>query len=187
MPPRWGRCLAHPSRPRALVDVICFSVGPLVSITGMSSIDWEVCGVAMRALLDAIAARRASPESLSGRPHIIALSSTGLSDLGRDVPLAMVPLYHVLLKKPHEDKRAMEKALFASTEPWTIIRPSLLRDGPEASKPIRAGMEDPAAGTVDSKALGYFISREDVGKWIFENVLRDGGARWINKVASITT
>jgi hypothetical protein len=139
----------------------------------------------MQTLLDALADCR--KRGMTGRPRIAAVSSTGLSDFARDVPLLFVPLYHVLLKSPHKDKRAMEGALVASDEDWTVVRASLLTDGPESAKmPVRVGMEDPRAKFVESKAIGYTISRQDVGKWIFENVIEATSQEWVGKVATIT-
>ncbi|KAK0638510.1 hypothetical protein B0T16DRAFT_462283 [Cercophora newfieldiana] len=158
------RVLVNPSRPNALVDYIVSSIGNPVSWEGMRNLDAEVCRKGLTILLQAIAELR--DESLTGNPHIIALSSTGLSSFHRDIPLAMVPLYKAILAVPHRDKKAMEDALIRSTETWTIVRASALTDGIGGKTTVRAGMEDPVEGKVESKAVGYTISREDVGRWI---------------------
>jgi hypothetical protein len=108
----------------------------------------------------------------------------GLSRFGRDVPLAVVPLYHIMLKVPHEDKVIMEDRLVASQEAYTIVRASLLTDG-ESTKETRVGIEDPKTGR-DSKAIGYSISREDTGEWIAENLVLMRDAKYSNKIATIT-
>jgi hypothetical protein len=182
-----ARCLVHPSpsTPNNLVDVVVFSIGSAFSLSKWVIEDPDVCRKGMQTLLNTLADCR--KKGMVGRPRVVAVSSTGLSDFSRDVPLLCVPLYHVLLKSPHEDKRAMEAALVASEEDWTVARASLLTDGPESTKkPVREGMEDPRARVVESKAIGYTISREDVGKWIFENIIEASNGQWVGKIATIT-
>ncbi|KAJ9150884.1 NAD(P)-binding protein [Pleurostoma richardsiae] len=180
-----ARCLTHPSEPSRLVDAIVFSIGGAFSFSKWGNDDPTVCANSMATLLKALAQTRAN--GTVGRPRIAAVSTTGISEHGRDIPAALIPMYHVMLKEPHKDKKAMEDQLLASGEEYTIIRPSLLTDGPEETKrPIRAGMEDPQAKKLVSRVLGYTISREDVGKWIYENALEDREGKWANKIASLT-
>jgi hypothetical protein len=110
-----------------LVDAIVSTIGGQFIMSKMTLDDPEVCRKGAATLLNAIAELRRS--GATGSPHIIACSTTGLSRFGRDVPLAMVPLYHIMLKVPHEDKVIMEDRLVASQETYTIVRPSLLTDG----------------------------------------------------------
>ncbi len=119
-----------------------------------------------------------------GRPHIVVGSTTGLSKFGRDIPIAMIPLYHVLLKDPHVDKIIMEDRLIESGESFTIVRASLLSDG-ESTKKIRVGIEDPKSGR-ESSAIGYNISRGDTGKWIANNLVLQLNDEYINKIAMVT-
>lgn len=180
-----ARCLVHPSRPGHIVDMVISSIGARPNLAKLSMDDPTVCEAGMKALLSALAVVRKN--GADGKPRIVALSTTGISDLGRDVPLLFVPLYHVVLKTPHKDKKIMEDALIHSGEEWTIVRPSLLTDGPEATETaIRAGVVDIVAHKVESKAVGYTISREDVGKWVFENLVQERDATWVGKAAAIT-
>ncbi|KAL1858126.1 hypothetical protein VTK73DRAFT_7930 [Phialemonium thermophilum] len=184
-----ARCLVHPTKGAGhIVDAIVFSIGLLIKMPSMTLDDPHVCETGIRVLLEALARLRAEyPAALaSARPRIHVLSTTGITELGRDVPLAFVPMYHVMLKVPHKDKVAMERRLVASAEDWTFIRPSLLTDGPSTDKDIRVGIEDPVAGKVESKALGYTISREDVGRWIFENLIQEKDDKYVRKAATIT-
>ncbi|KXS21919.1 hypothetical protein M427DRAFT_130603 [Gonapodya prolifera JEL478] len=156
------------------------------------------------------------PERRDWRPHLTVVTSTGIDDRHEDVPFLFRPLYHWLLAVPHKDKRIMENVVVnawmdrpGSTSGclggFTIVRPSLLTDGEELGSPVvRVGAVDPpvyggnviAAGQAakdDSKneirgpAVGYTISRRDVGKWIFENVIRQGsGDGWRNKLVTLT-
>jgi len=164
------------------VDFVVSTIGGKPIISKLTIDDPEVCRIGAAALLEAIAQLRRN--GVTGAPHIIVCSTTGLSRFGRDIPLAMIPLYHVALKVPHEDKSIMEDRVVESGELFTIVRPSLLSDG-ESTKEIRVGVEDPTSG-VESRALGYFISREDVGKWIAKNVILTADAKYTNKIASIT-
>ena len=142
-----------------LVDAIVFTIGGRFILSKLSIDDPDVCKKGMSTLLEAIANLR--QRGINGRPYIVVCSTTGMSKFARDVPLAMVPLYHVLLKVPHADKRAMEDSLAASGEDYTIVRASLLVDG-ETERPIRVGVEDMETG-LESKAIGYAISRKDTG------------------------
>ncbi|KAK4182719.1 hypothetical protein QBC35DRAFT_420259 [Podospora australis] len=173
------------------VDTIVFSIGVYFSLSKFGMEDPTVCEVGIKTVLSALAQARAEGKVAPDyHPRIIALSSTGISDApGRDIPLAMVPLYHWMLKVPHKDKKAMETALIESGEPkWTIVRPSFYVGDAENPKGVRAGKEDPVAKRVERKVVGYAISREDVGKWIFENLVGDEkrAGEWERRVASIT-
>ncbi|KAK1750163.1 hypothetical protein QBC47DRAFT_125454 [Echria macrotheca] len=175
--------LIHPSKPKTLVDHVVSALGNPITMEGLLKPDGDVCRHGMEVLLQSITALRT--EGYAGRPRITGVSSTGLSEVARDVPIPFVPLYKVILHSPHKDKRGMEALMMASGEDWTIIRASLLTSGPGGQKPVRAGMEDPVAKKVESAAIGYSITREDVGKWIFENVI-EGDATWVAKVATVT-
>ena len=77
----------------------------------------------------------------------------------------------------------MEDRLVESGYLFTVIRPSLLVDG-ETDREIRVGVEDPKTGR-ESSAIGYTISREDAGRWIFENLIAAHGM-YANKIVMIT-
>ncbi|KFZ12299.1 hypothetical protein V501_04294 [Pseudogymnoascus sp. VKM F-4519 (FW-2642)] len=175
------------------VDLILSSVGaaPKFSRFGVPSIDDPVvCSTSMAALISAVRTLRAPT-----KPIVVGISSTGISNFGRDIPVAMVPLYHWLLAVPHKDKKEMEVAMsddVNSASPafggFIGIRPSLLTSG--AAKGVAAlkvGVE--RAKGFESMAIGYTISREDVGNWIFEEVLKgDKGkvGRYENSFATLT-
>lgn len=163
------------------VDEIITTIGGKFSTAKMGIDQPQVCEVGMDTLITAIASLR--KQGVSGAPHIIACSSTGVSKFGRDLPLLMVPLY-LALKGPHADKVKMEEKLIASGEKFTVIRASLLTDG-ESDKTIRVGIEDPKTG-FESKAIGYTISREDAGKWVARNLVQDMDAAYLNKMVVIT-
>ncbi|KAK3301793.1 uncharacterized protein B0T15DRAFT_323673 [Chaetomium strumarium] len=179
-----ARVVVPPSDPTRLVDIVVFSIGARPTLKGMD--DPHVCERGMTALLSALRTCR-TERNATGKPKIVVVSTTGISSAGRDVPLAMVPLYKVLLHTPHVDKKIMERLLLDSGEEWTIVRGSLYTNGPETEGLVREGMEDPVAGVLVGKpAIGYTISREDVGKWVFENCISDESGKWVRKAAMIT-
>ncbi|KAK3358469.1 hypothetical protein B0T24DRAFT_600173 [Lasiosphaeria ovina] len=185
------RCLvlpsSSPSSPPMLVGLVVFCIGGALDLWRRTIPDPKVCETAIARLLEALDLCRAQQSAEHKQyPRIVAFSTTGVTEMGGDLPLAVAPLYHFFLGVPHVDKRAMEKMLFASTERWTILRPSFLTDGPETSRPTRVGVEDPLAGTVDSREIGYSISREDVGRWVFGNIVEEHDDRYLRKAASIT-
>ncbi|KAJ0308911.1 hypothetical protein Brms1b_009360 [Colletotrichum noveboracense] len=167
-------CLVSPTNPHALVDAVSFSIGSPLDVCKMTVEDPDVCKNGIAAVLRALETLRG--RGVVGKPRMAVVSTTGISGFARDVPVLQVPMYHVLLRAPHADKKVMEERLAGSGETWTAVRPAFL---------VRVGVEDPRTG-VESKAVGYGISREDVGRWIFENILRDGGMEVVGKAVSIT-
>lgn len=176
-----ARCLINPSDPSRVVDMVITSIGGAFSFkTGID--DAHVCEKGAKALLEAL--ERVRKSGATGSPRIVGVSSTGISDAGRDIPLLMVPLYKGLLAVPHKDKKMLEELLVGSGEQWTIVRPAFLTDGPAVGK-VRAGVEDLVAHKFEKKEIGYTISREDVGKWMFENLVEERDAKWVRKAVTL--
>ncbi|RAK95974.1 NAD(P)-dependent oxidoreductase [Aspergillus ibericus CBS 121593] len=126
-----------------------------------------VCQDATRTIL-------AAAQSCPRKPRLVVISTTGLSNK-RDVPVMMMPLYHWLLKVPHEDKQVMENQIVAEVQKpvaeraidnYLIIRPSFLVDGDGD------GLAKLKIGSDTKPAIGYAICRCDVGLWIFEHAIR---------------
>ena len=127
-------------------------------------------------------------EKKKKKPYLVVVSTTGIASK-RDIPIAMIPLYHWMLKVPHEDKRVMEEIIRGemrrekegerALSGYTIIRPSLLMscEGVGAGK-IRFGVDDDAA-------VGDTISRTDVGAWMFERLV-EGKGEFEGSVVSLT-
>ena len=92
-----------------------------------------------------------------------------------------------MLKHPHDDKRRMERAVVEHSSSansrisgYTIVRPSLLTNGKALGESkIRVGSEE-------EPAVGYTISRDDVGLWMFENLLQSNGGSFVGKKPTIT-
>ncbi|KUI65084.1 hypothetical protein VM1G_01284 [Cytospora mali] len=186
-----AKCLVQSTETNnRLVDTVVFTIGGAFQISKLANDDPHVCENAIKTLLAALSDARKDTGGATGLPKIVAISSTGLSAHGRDFPLTLWPLYHFLLKEAHVDKKAMETLLIESGESFVIVRPSLLKDGEddknEKRRPVRVGVEDPSAGKLESKEVGFVITRDDVGRWIFEEALGVEGEKWTGKVVSVT-
>ena len=180
-------CLVDPrdASGKTLVDSICFSIGGAMNMSTMSLDDPDVCKNGIRALLGALKQLREDGATGNTRPLLVAVSSTGISKHGRDIPLAMIPLYHVMLKQPHADKKVMEDELSKSGERFVLVRPSFLSDG-KAGKKVRVAIEDIEKG-VEKKEIGYAISREETGQWMYKNLLGSEIApEYENKAIGVT-
>ncbi|CAK7209143.1 hypothetical protein SCUCBS95973_000351 [Sporothrix curviconia] len=254
-----SRCLLVPGTADGecrLVDTVVFTIGGKFIMSKMTVDDPNVCAKGMAALLAALKRLRLEGATSSGpdTPRIVIVSTTGISNCGRDVPLAFLPMYHGMLRVPHADKRIMEDLIVASGEMFAMVRPSLLVDdsgedepgnnstttsGPaflkqlaktdlaamskeqledlkEATKEelkeykstakdgvkaledkytkehtyksIRVGIEDPIANKRISSAVGYTITRADVGRWLAENLVLPSAlpAVYSRRIATIT-
>ena len=95
-----------------------------------------------------------------------------------------------MLAVPHADKKIMEERIVEAKDgnlirDYVIVRPSLLLGG--QSKEIRVGWEGKTPGELgDGAAIGYSITREDVGRFIFDNVIAKDGGELCGKKVSIT-
>lgn len=125
-------------------------------------------------------------------PLLTAISTTGISEK-RDTPLIMSVLYHLLGAVPHADKKRLEEQVeLAKTEglirDFVVVRPSLLIDGQtQGRKEVRVGWEGKTPGELgEGAAVGYTITREDVGHFVFDSVIAKNGADYAGKKVSIT-
>jgi hypothetical protein len=190
-----SQALFHPSFSTGVVDIIVSGIGgsPVFTPNPLRPTldDPKICQDATSTILEAL---RSGLKSTMEKPLFIAVSTTGISDHGRDIPIALVPLYHWLLPVPHADKKRMENLLaneIKSAEPtirgFVAVRPSLLTDGDLLGvEKIRAGTE--SEGTVAKSAIGYTISRIDAGNWIYRMLVedKDSRAKYVNQFVSIT-
>ncbi|MCJ1424588.1 hypothetical protein MMC29_002476 [Sticta canariensis] len=121
-----------------------------------------ICAEATTSILSALADLKSIQ-----KPLIVVISTTGITAGPRDVPLQQVALYKLALHKSHQDKTNMEQILANSVaegaeEAWirgfVAVRSSLLTNGPAKGEPkLRVGI-------MSKPAVGYTISREDLGK-----------------------
>ncbi|KAI9897754.1 hypothetical protein N3K66_007610 [Trichothecium roseum] len=173
-----------PSPPGSLVDIVHFSIG--VRPDALLRIpDPDVTKKGMSALLEALARIRSSspsssssqkdhPTSTTSKPLISVVSGAGIvADRSvRDYPLALWPLFRLMLGVPHADKAVMEARLLASGERFVVSRPSMLLDTDCPGRDVRVGLQDPRTGEPEggSHLMGYVVSRQAVGRWIWDNL-----------------
>lgn len=181
-----------------VVDIVISAIGMVIQRVGLglSSRDPTICEDGTRSILTALSQLEAEKnvEVTSGGPEFVLLSTTGISDKGRDIPIAMMPMYHWMLSVPHKDKKAMEELMIhgeGRSRKWVMIRPSFLWDGESKGlQKIRVSTETPGASPGQLKerevAVGYVIHREDVGLWIVEECVKGGGEKWFGKMVTIT-
>jgi hypothetical protein len=195
-----------------LVDIVISCVGfvPSFKPTSKPSInpfknvdDLHICERGTKNILSAISEIKSDTSSsassiIDGSGHeddtnkvpsplLVVLSTTGISSAGRDIPLLMAPLYG-LMGPPHKDKRAMEDVLrSSSSQPWIAIRPAFLGGdgkGELTGKKIKVGTEKD--GKHEKLAIGYTIKREDVGYWIFKEIVQGDWMRWVGRAVTLT-
>jgi hypothetical protein len=173
------------------------STSIIVSAIGISSVrkpgnwlptmdEWSICQDATATILNVLQSRLPehgiSTDSIKTgteknkylKPLLIVLSTTGISKFGRDIPLPMAPMYW-MLSGQHKDKEAMEKLVTGAMElgdppikEYVIVRPSMLTNGACYNGAVRAQVED---GRLTDKAIGYYISRNDVAGYIFSEII----------------
>lgn len=158
--------------------------------------DPSICQDATRTTLAAL--RDLQAAGVQGKPLFAVVSTTGITSGKRDVPLLFLPLYHWGLAAPHEDKRKMEGLLReaardgadAPFDGFVSVRPSLLfRGATKGTEVLRVGWEVDEAGAMKGPgpAVGYTITRDDVGLWVFEELVRSkGGSAWKGRYGSLT-
>ncbi len=160
------------------VDIIISGVGTLPTFSQMT-----ICANAVKNILSALRTLRPTK-----KPLFVAISSTGITTTGpRDVPLLMAPLYYVMLANPHKDKKNMEDAIIEHAEStesaisgYVLIRPTLLTNG------NAQGGQKVKVGTDAKPEIGYTIRRNDVGRWMFENLLQSDGSKYSGQKLSFT-
>jgi nucleoside-diphosphate-sugar epimerase len=156
--------------------------------------DVHICENGTKTILSSIeeVKQQHSLDTVQGSPNplLVVLSTTGITTAGRDLPVAMKPLYGIM-GPPHKDKKAMEDFLHSAavlpSQPWIVIRPSLLMGdgkGEPKGKVIKVGVEK--NGKHQQLAIGYRIQREDVGYWIFKNVVEGDWEQWNKSAVTLT-
>lgn len=74
-----------------------------------------------------------------------------------------------------------------ASQPWITIRPALLLGDGKAEptgKRIKVGTEKD--GKHEELAIGYTIKREDVGYWIFKEIVQGDWEKWERKAVTLT-
>ncbi|KAM5343767.1 hypothetical protein ACJ41O_012304 [Fusarium nematophilum] len=160
--------------------------------------DATITGDSASAVVDALRELK-STGSLSNSPVFAPISSTGHSSR-RDQPLLLIPLYWWLLPIPQADTAVLEKVVREAAKErdsplggYVMLRPPLLTHGQmKGIKSLRVGWiwEDDVFNTKDEKEsgieVGYTISRLDLAKWMFEELVQGDVQRWKGKCVNLT-
>lgn len=178
-----------------VVDIIVSAIGMVFHRKGLSFVapDTKVCAEGLSFTLKALGELEQEAQYGGTDPTFVLLSTTGISDQGRDIPVAMIPLYHWALGTAHKDKKLLEDTMVkgaGSNRKCVIIRPSLLFDGEsKGMQKIRSSIEIFGASRKENDkgvAIGYSIHREDVGLWIVESCINGDASRWTGKMVTVT-
>ncbi|ODV97980.1 hypothetical protein PACTADRAFT_472 [Pachysolen tannophilus NRRL Y-2460] len=105
--------------------------------------------------------------------RIIGISTSGLD---HDVPFLLDSFYKAFLHVPHQDKAELEELLTNQTliPEVILVRGTLYTTGPTTRK----------YHATEGKKLGYTISRNDVGHFIFTQCIE--GDEWVGKKPLVT-
>ncbi|KAF9768250.1 hypothetical protein IL306_014478 [Fusarium sp. DS 682] len=159
-----------------------------------ATITGDSAAVVIQALQDLI-----STNSISNSPIFAPISSTGHGSR-RDQPFTLMPLYWWLLKEAQADTAALEKVTrkaATQNQPclsgYVMLRPPLLTDGDmKGTKSVMVGWiwEDDVFRKSDKQEtgvkVGYTISRLDLAKWMFEELVRGDVRAWSGKCVNLT-
>ncbi|KAG9497318.1 hypothetical protein J7337_012113 [Fusarium musae] len=139
-----------------------------------------------------------STNSISNSPIYAPISSTGHGSR-RDQPLSLIPLYWWLLKEAQADTAALERVTReAATQKqsclggYIMLRPPLLTDGEmKGTAKVHTGWiwEDDVLRKSDEQEagikVGYTISRMDLARWMFEELIQGDFQRWNGKSVNL--
>ncbi|KAK5696286.1 hypothetical protein LTR17_024337 [Elasticomyces elasticus] len=127
------------------------------------------------------------------KPILLIISTAGVQAKGkpRAIPFVYLSFYYWLLADPHNDKEVMEENVREhmmlpesgqGIDSYVMVKPSILMDGKGK------GVEAVRAGTEDHPPVGYMIDRTMVGEWIFQRLIKEGGAKgqWKDRSVTIT-
>ncbi|KAI9155677.1 Oxidase pynE [Paramyrothecium foliicola] len=197
-----AKALVSPTNSDAIVDVVLCGVGAYPAFQWsircpFPLTDPTICETTIASIYKALSNLSPIPEhyhfSRREKPLLIVISTAGCGR-SRGIPLPIVWPYRYFLGSPLADKRQMEAMVFAGKgnyiRDFVIMRPLFLTDGDaREDSGLRVGWEWGVAQDAGSERepgpeLGYFVSRKDVGTWVFENVIVKGG--WDSKCVYLT-
>ncbi|KAK0099673.1 hypothetical protein ONS95_013434 [Cadophora gregata] len=196
--------LINPIDHTLLVDIIVSGVGAYPTFQWSIKrpfplTDPNICETAIGAIYSALSdlastSRPPIVTNSTGQKPLLILVSTAGCGRNRGVPLPVYPQYYYLLGGPLADKKRMEELAFkdkgAHVRDFVIMRPLFLTDGiARGDGGLRVSWEWGVEGAEKrpnepGPEIGYTVSRKDVGTWIFEKVICQGG--WEGKCVYLT-
>ncbi|KAH7305234.1 hypothetical protein B0I35DRAFT_516441 [Stachybotrys elegans] len=189
------RALISPSNPDAIVDIILSGIGAYPTFQfsirqPFPLTDPTISETAIQTIFQVLSGLYAAskPDFPSGKavekPLLVAISTAGCGRR-RSVPLSIYLPYHYFLGSPLADKKRMEALIqrdyAAHVRDFVIMRPLFLTEGEaKGDGAIRIGWEwgvESIKPNVNEPgpAIGYSISKKDVGLWIFTNLVTQSG------------
>ncbi len=198
-----SKALVSPKDERLLVDVILSGVGAYPTFQWSIKrpfplTDPTICETAIESMYTALSnlASTSKPavtsNSTGEKPLLIVISTAGCGR-SRGIPLPIYLPYHYLLGGPLADKVRMEAAVIGDkgthVRDFVVMRPLILTDGKaRGDAGLRVGWEWGVEGDEKTSEpgpeVGYSVSRRDVGTWIYEKVIVQGG--WEGKCVYLT-
>ncbi|KAF5554355.1 hypothetical protein FNAPI_6436 [Fusarium napiforme] len=158
--------------------------------------DTTICEDAIKVIYTALSNLSASGitgTTSSQKPLLVAISAAGCGRK-RGIPLPVYLPYHYVVGGPLADKQKMENLILEDggrhVRDFVLMRPLILTDGEaKGDGQLKVGWEWGVIGDKDSveepgPKLGYFMSKEDLGKWVFDHVITEGG--WEGKCIYLT-
>lgn len=100
----------------------------------------------------------------AGVSRVVVVTSLGVGDSSKQVPLPLRMMMQTVLKKPIEDKNRQEEMVKESGLDWVIVRPGGLTNKP-ATGQYKSGL--------DPKIMAGQISRADVAAFVLQQLEDD--------------
>ncbi|KAF4953243.1 hypothetical protein FSARC_12437 [Fusarium sarcochroum] len=196
-----AKALVNPTDESLVVDFILSGVGAYPTFQWSIKrpfplTDPTICEDAIETIYTALSdlsARGVTSGSTGQKPLLVVVSTAGCGR-NRGIPLSIYLQYHYFLGGPLADKKRMEEVVMGDKgkhiRDFVIMRPLVLTDGEaKGDGQLRMGWEWGIDGGKDKAeepgpAIGYYVSRKDVGKWTFDKVVAQGG--WEGKCVYLT-
>ena len=192
--------LICPTNPKQLIDTIVSGIGgkeprfQLSLFQTMTIEDPHICEKAIATIfsvLDSLADQGINTTAKGRKPLYIAITTISLGQR-RDLPYLYYPLEFWLLRVMRADKLRTELLIKADggrhVRDFVLMRPSLLVGEPRGVDQLNVGwvwgVKKGEAGRTDELGpkIGYTIAKKDLGAWIYENAILEGG--WEGKCVS---
>ncbi|EWG53478.1 hypothetical protein FVEG_11903 [Fusarium verticillioides 7600] len=187
-----AQALVSPTNAKFVVDFILSGVGSRPrfdwSITRPLPLqDRTICEDTIKVIYTALSNLSASGITgtiSSQKPLLVAVSAAGCGRK-RGIPLPVYLPYHYVVGGPLADKKKMENLILEDggrhVRDFVLMRPLILTDGKaKGDGQLKVGWEWGVVSDEHSvkelgPKIGYLMSKEDLGKWVFDHVIPEGG------------